>query len=204
MANNEVFMKVYHAMIILLGIFFVNNIFAGMTATAPANVPTNDFIYKGKIIHPFCLEQLGIADMQDGPIDGKTINLGTCATRSCRATPGAKSNDMVACYHDADAGFTGYKINCKYGDDIYVLSTYYNGGGSGTFEEVLIAKKDKKYLTLLRHIDGRVMCGIKDVNITQNDMLLVRKYRGEGIPGQGCDETKIDTFTIDLKSLVKK
>jgi hypothetical protein len=156
------------------------------------------FTYLGKPIHPACIETL--YQSKNNRLDLPTFLAGL-DIRDWEERPGW----LIAEYkEDVETGrtpFFAYKLLANV-QDRFLLLIRYNGGGTGTFDNILVIQKTKDQLFLLKALGEGDRCtgGIFEEKMIGNDFYYSRNLTPIDII-RLATETKIDlTAYEDLEA----
>lgn len=196
--------------ILFISLFFITHAIA-----APEN--NTDFSYQGQPINPACIALFNNS-LSDFPYIS-AINLDNCQNSNAAYQKTMISPEGWVFYYinnkDSSQGIYRYRLIGKSENNIYVLNTENNGGGTSTFTDLLLIRLVSKkiavfnrsstpeiktylQLELLGYVIGGDRCvgSFSDVTIKSN-LLLVTQHNGN-FPYE-CD--KMQKFIIDLSKL---
>jgi hypothetical protein len=140
----------------------------------------NSFLYKGKPIHPSCLDALIV----DGTGE-KKVNLAECSKTKSEVK--LNSDGMLVSMGVAEEGmrepFFAYKVLGKFGD-LTLLDYQWGGGGTGYFSGIMAVRRQRKWLEKVYDVFGGDRCNgglsdvvvrdgkvFADVNVTSGELL---------------------------------
>lgn len=174
------------------------------------------FLYKDEVINPACVALFN-SSIADFPYI-KSINLNNCQHSNVAYQRTLKDKDGSYYFYvndkDSREGEYRYKVIGKTQNNIYVLSTHANGGGTLISSDLLLLqiKRAKDYiyeqttlntkeitaLNLIGYVTGGDRCvgDFADVKVIGNQ-LQIKQYQGKN--PIDCQKTK--SYTIDLSKI---
>jgi len=161
------------------------------------NEANQSFTYKGKTIHPGCVEQFNVNLADSGPPIVKAIDVESCVSSNEFFMDYQVSKDGYIGYEYEDSGekqYFGYKIIGKAKGGIHILDTRASGGGTMVAMTIFLTRfglenyrsfddQEKLYIEkrLIMKCIGQIQRGDRDIGsielINNNLVLGKSQYR---------------------------